>query len=163
MAKGNPDFDKMIAVLQKHQVDFLTVGGYSIQLTLSNYLTKDVDILANPVLSNMERLANALNELEAKIPIGRGEAVDVHFDARLLQTKKLWNLSCRFGRLDVMTEISSTKSTFRDWVKRAIILRSGNVRIRSASMDDIYESKLRAGRDKDQQFFEEHGDEILES
>lgn len=161
MGQENPEFTAILAVLQKHQVEFIAIGGYAIQLSDINHLTTDLDLLADSTPQNMKKLANALEELGAKIRTRSGEEVELPFDPQLLATKKSWNLICPLGQFDVMTEIASTKKTYRDLVKNAIILWSGRIRVRAASFEDIFRSKLKANRKKDRDFFKKHGDEIV--
>ncbi len=159
MSKGNQKFNQMLDVLNKHSVVWMLNGGYAIQLVHDNYTTTDVDILADDTRLNLERLWDALRELEAKIYIrGRGE-FELPDDPYALAERAVWNFICPLGRLDVMTMVSSTKKTFQDLRGRAVILDVDGTEILSSSLDDVLESKRLADRQKDRDFFEKYGDD----
>lgn len=72
------------------------------------------------------------------------------FDARLLGTKRIWNLITRHGWLDITTEPSGTRG-YADLVGRAIERQIPGTRtsVPVASAQDIITSKTAAGRPKD--------------
>lgn len=62
----------ILAVLAKRGVDYVIVGGFAAVSLGSPLLTSDIDIAPDPVLENLARLSNALDDLDARI---RTEAV----------------------------------------------------------------------------------------
>ena len=65
MAEFQPN--DLLAVLVKHNVEFIVVGGLGAFLQGSPQLTVDLDIVPDPVRDNLERLSVALTELEARV------------------------------------------------------------------------------------------------
>ncbi|HLF44750.1 MAG TPA: hypothetical protein VJA46_14660, partial [Acidimicrobiia bacterium] len=63
------EFDPVAAlrVLVEHQVEFLLVGGVAARLRGAPMLTQDVDITPSTDRDNLERLAAALKELDARL------------------------------------------------------------------------------------------------
>ena len=62
-------FDPIAAlrVLQRHDVRFVIIGGVAARLWGSPTMTNDVDICYDRARSNLERLAAALQELDARL------------------------------------------------------------------------------------------------
>jgi hypothetical protein len=56
---------EIFAALDRHGVDYVTIGGVAANAHGSRRLTLDVDIVPAPEESNYERLAAALDELGA--------------------------------------------------------------------------------------------------
>src|SRR6266540_2614359 len=63
------DIARVIAVLDRHGVEYILVGGAAAQAHGAQRLTKDVDCLAQRGAENLERLAGALRELNARLRI----------------------------------------------------------------------------------------------
>ena len=59
------DFETILKVLAKHHVDFIVVGGLCAVLHGAPVQTYDLDIVHSRNAANLERLDNALRELEA--------------------------------------------------------------------------------------------------
>jgi len=74
-----PRFDpvSMLRVLERHQVDYILIGGLAATLHGSPLRTGDVDICPRAELDNLERLAAALTEMEARIRQVLGPSVFV--------------------------------------------------------------------------------------
>jgi hypothetical protein len=116
--------------------------------------SEDLDIVPETSKANLERLANALNDLDAKL-IGDptypdGVPVPGGFDARLLGTKQVWNLTTPHGQLDVTSLPSGTRG-YDDLIVRAMhrAIPGTTTPVSVASAQDIIASKTAAGRAKD--------------
>ncbi len=59
------DFVGIIEVLNRHNVEFLVVGGFGAILRGASTATKDIDLVVNTDIKNYNRLANAMKELDA--------------------------------------------------------------------------------------------------
>jgi hypothetical protein len=60
-----PDFRQILATLQKHDVEFLVVGGVAAVLGGAPYFTFDLDIVHRRTPENVDRLIGALTDLQA--------------------------------------------------------------------------------------------------
>ena len=98
-----PEFDgnAILAVLARHQVACVVIGNYAGLLHGVDLATEDVDITPAASAENFERLAAALAELDAAIRVPRKPPVPLPTDARLLATAQIWNLTTRYGNLDL--------------------------------------------------------------
>ena len=93
-------FDPVTALrtLLDHDVRFVLIGGFAGALRGSPLITGDLDICYARDDANLERLAEALRSLEARL---RGAPPDVPFllDARTLRAGDLFTFSTSVGRL----------------------------------------------------------------
>lgn len=103
MADKTPDFLEILQVLDEHDVDFIVVGALSAVLQGAPIMTMDLDIVHDRSPANVERLAEALDQLEARF---RG-----HPDQKLrpetshLESEGHQLLTTRYGPLDVLGTI----------------------------------------------------------
>jgi len=57
-----PDFRELLALLNKHGVEFLIVGGYALAFHGAPRFTGDLDIFVRPAPENARRIVDALHE-----------------------------------------------------------------------------------------------------
>ena len=76
----------MLRLLHAHRVQFLVVGGIAARLRGAPLLTQDVDITPAPDRANLERLAGALKDLDARLRTAtEPDGVPFPFDPGLLE------------------------------------------------------------------------------
>jgi hypothetical protein len=80
--------------------------------------------------------------------VERTDPRPVSHDATTLSDVAVWNLSTKFGDLDVTTTPSGTQG-YADLRRDAVTIRLRGVEVRVASLADIVRSKDAAGRNKD--------------
>lgn len=143
------DPEAILQVLARHRVEHVLIGGLAATLYGSPHVTTDVDITPSRSPANLERLAAALQELEAKIR-AEGEPGGLPFTASTerLESTTLLNLTTRFGDLDLAFEPAGTHG-YRDLRRQAVELELETVSFQIASLADVIRSKRAAGRDKD--------------
>lgn len=56
------DFKEFVTLLQKHSVNYFTVGDYAVGYHVYPRYTWDLDIWLNPIKSNAEKIILAVNE-----------------------------------------------------------------------------------------------------
>jgi Nucleotidyl transferase AbiEii toxin, Type IV TA system len=105
------DPEQLLSVLQAHEVEFVIVGGFSLAAHGVVRATKDIDIMPAPNPANLERLAHALEHLEATIDLGDidPEELGITIDASGLARGGNFCLLTVHGRLDVMQELSGVE------------------------------------------------------
>ena len=146
-----PEFDgnAILTVLARHNVACVLIGNYAGLLHGVDLATDDVDITPDSSAENFERLATALAELGAAIRVPREPPVPLPTDGRLLATAQIWNLTTRFGNLDITTRPSGTEG-YEDLQHNADPRPvATGLHINVASLADIIRSKTAAGRAKD--------------
>ena len=96
------DLGRILAVLNRHRVAFVLIGGLAAVYHGSPFPTEDADIAPDTDHANLARLAETLRELNARV---RTEAVPegVPFacDAEGLAAAETWNLVTDAGDLDL--------------------------------------------------------------
>jgi len=146
---SEPAFDPLSALrtLLEHEVRFVLIGGYAGALRGSPVITGDLDICYARDDADLERLADALRELDAGL---RGAPPDVPFllDARTLRAGDHFTFSTSAGPLDCLGTPAGTKG-FPDLDARATDEVVDGITIRVASIDDLIRMKRAAGRPKD--------------
>lgn len=141
--------ETIFAVLQRHGVDYVTIGGFAANAHGSRRLTLDVDIVPGPNERNYERLAAALDELGAP-----ASAIDSDFrdldprDSFDLARAKILKLVTAAGDLDLLNAAIGAPP-YEDLRKRAIEVEVRGTKIVIASLDDVIAMKRASGRPQD--------------
>ncbi len=139
--------DAILEVLSRHRVEYVLIGGFAAVVHGSPLLTNDVDITPKAEHANLARLSDALRELDAKVRAG-DEEMPFRHDARSLGEVNVWNLTTRYGALDVTFTPSGTTG-YSDLRRDAVEVVVRGTPVRLASLADIVRSKGAANRDKD--------------
>ncbi len=148
---GEPEFgpEKILAVLEAHDVRCVLIGGFAAVIHGSPYLTTDVDVVPAVDRENLERLSDALRSLHAKVwTSAEPDGVPFDHSASLLADVRVWNLVTDHGRLDLTFRPSGTQG-YEDLARDASHLVILGVGVDVASLADIIRSKEEAGREKD--------------
>lgn len=145
-----PDFDPaaILAVLARHDVRCVVIGGLAAYLQGSPLPTEGVDVVPDLEAANLERLSAALTELEAKVRNGEKPPLPFAHDATSLARSAFWNLTTRYGDLDIRLRPSGTEG-YADLRRDALEVVLAGTPVLLASLQDIVRSKEAAGRDKD--------------
>jgi hypothetical protein len=142
----------MLRALERHGVRYVLIGGIGATLHGSPLATRDADICPALDGANLESLAGALREMEAKIRTADSpEGLPFACDAAFLRQMKLLNLTTRFGDLDLSFEPTGTGG-YAELSARAVGYDLGEgLIVRVAALEDIIRSKEAANREKDRQ------------
>ena len=146
-----PDFDvdAILEVLVRHRVDFIVIGGFAAITQGSPIPTRDIDVVPANDRENWARLSAALTELDAKVrAVELDEPLAFNHDADSLAASRIWNLTTKFGDLDITQQPTGTQG-FDDLKRDALEVMVGGLVVSVASLADIVRSKEAAGRDKD--------------
>src|SRR5438034_11834829 len=100
-----PRVRAIIELLDRHRVDYVIIGGIAARLWGSPLLTDDVDVCPAADRANLERLAAALNEAEARFrPPGVEEGATIpRWDERAFRAHLGGSLAitCELGWIDL--------------------------------------------------------------
>jgi hypothetical protein len=145
------DPETLIRVLAKHDVRYLLIGALAARLQGFPRLTADAGITPALDPQNLERLANALRELDARVfTEGVPEGLDFDCSARTLARAGMWNLITSAGRLDLVFMPAGTEG-YEDLVREAVEYKVFGIDLKAASLEDIIRSKEASDRLQDRQ------------
>jgi len=145
------DPERMVTVLARHGVRYVLIGALAARLQGFPRVTADADITPARERANLERLAAALRELDARIYTEAvPEGLPFDCSAAMLSHGELWNLITSAGRLDVAFEPSGTEG-YEDLSRNAIHYEVFGVELYAADLRDIIRSKEAADRPQDRQ------------
>lgn len=143
------DPQRVLEALARHGVEYVTIGGLAVQAYGHVRTTKDVDVVVAPDRANLERLATALEDLQARL---RG--VDAHLlgidptDAGTLAEGANFTLATTAGPLDVWTDTDELRGSapWSELRARAQVVRLPNVDLEVviAGRDDLIALKRAA-------------------
>ena len=140
-----------LAVLDRHDVEYVVVGGYAANVHGAVRPTKDIDVAPATTTQNLTRLVAALRELEAGIRVDEmPEGLPFDTSAEALKGMKMLNLRSRFGDLDLTFTPAGFPGGYADLIGRAREHVVDGLSIWVAALQDVISSKAAANRPKDQ-------------
>ena len=136
-------------MLQARGVRYVLIGGLAATLYGSPHVTTDVDITPEKGPANLRRLAEALDDLDARVRT-EGEPDGLPFDRfpEMLARVSVLNLTTRAGDLDLTFEPAGTQG-YGDLERRAVHIEIRGIHVPVAALADVIRSKEAANRDKD--------------
>ena len=160
MADDSPlDRDRIIECLSRHEVEYLLVGGIGAQMHGATRPTRDFDSLPATSKENLDRLASAMRELNARLRVEgmtdeESRALPLPLDAESLARMDVSTWRTDAGDLDVLTAIPTRdggRARYDELAVRAERVEIGGVVVMVAGLDDIIASKESANRTKDRE------------
>ncbi len=149
--RGPLDPVRIFEALERHGVEYLTIGGVAVNAHGHLRNTRDVDVLIEWTTENMGRLAVALGELDAKLFGVDAGLLDVDpLDPEDLFNGGNFTLRTAAGGLDLFDpdEIPGGRP-YDEMRPRAVEATVAGIRIRAVGLDDLIRLKRESGRDRD--------------
>jgi hypothetical protein len=139
----------VIDVLARNGVDFILIGAVAAIAQGYPLNTQDLDLTPARTPENLERLATALRELDARLRTPtEPSGVDFPIDAHFLVNVDSWSLSTPSGDVDLLFAPSGTTG-YDDLKRSALSADLWGHSVLVASLVDIIRMKEAAGRPKD--------------
>ena len=133
------DFADFVELLNKHEVEYMVVGGYALAFHGEPRTTGDMDIWIDCTRANAEKMVTVMNEF--------GMA-SLGFKSEDFSEPGIIN---QIGqpplRIDILNEIDGV--TFRNAVKSKQHFKSGKLDIPFIGKEDFIKNKKATGRSKD--------------
>ena len=147
-----PDFKELLSLFNKHDVDYIVVGGYALAFHGAPRFTGDIDLLVRPDTNNAKRIIVALEEFGFG-SIGLSES-DFTKPEHVIQLGK------PPVRIDLLTSISglSWNQASRNSVKG----NYGDTTVHFIGRDQFIINKRASGRMKDLADIEALGESPIE-
>lgn len=146
MGKFRVDFEGLLKTLIQYNVEFVVVGGVSAVLHGAPMATFDLDIVHHRTPDNIDRLLQALEQLNARYR-GQGDRLLKPERSHLLSEGHQLLLTDR-GPLDVLGVIGSNLD-YNDLIAQTIELEIENFRIRVLKLETLIKVKEEIAHPKD--------------
>lgn len=149
--RGPLDPARIFEALERHEVEYLTIGGVAVNVHGHVRNTRDVDILVEWNAENMRRLAAALADLDAELFGVDADLLDIDpRDPEDLLNGADFTLRTVAGGLDLFDpgEIPGGRP-YEEMRPRAVEAVVQGVRVRAVGLDDLIRLKRESGRDRD--------------
>jgi hypothetical protein len=150
-----PDVDvaMILDALEQHDVAYVVIGGFAVELhQVAIPPTRDIDVTPDASNANLQRLAAALRDLNARFRTSDSpnDGVDIPggITADLLAAMVTITLWTDAGPLDVAMRPAGTTG-YDDLSSSAVIMEYRGRDVPVASLSDVIRSKEAAGRQKD--------------
>jgi hypothetical protein len=140
------DAQRILEEMARHRVDFVLVGGMATQTHGNTRMTDDVDVIPQPDPQNLERLADALRALDARVLNPGHENLEI--EAAMLPRATIWQLATPHGDIDILHDAPGA-APYDELRERALVITLDDLRIPVASRDDLIRMKLARGRPVD--------------
>lgn len=139
--------EQAVDLMVRHGVEFIVIGGQAEVLHGGGRVTVDVDVCYRRSKENLERLAEALQELK---PTLRGAPRDLPFriDAQSLALGSNFTFDTPFGGFDLLGEVEPLGG-YDELIGHAEEYEYGPWRVNVISLDDLIRVKQYIGRPKD--------------
>ena len=145
------DPEAILAELHRHDVDFVVIGAYAAVTQGWSEPTGDIDITPDRDVRNLQRLAAALQAMDASVLTDNGE-IDESWpiDDQHLRLRETTFLTTRFGDVDVVINPAGAAG-YPDLARssESFVLQLGATKIRVAKLERVIESKRASDRPKD--------------
>ena len=150
-----PDVDvtAILDTLERHSVEYVVIGGFATELhDVAIPPTRDIDLTPSTDPDNLERLAEAMREMQARFRVfgGPSEGVDIPggLTADWLAQMVTVTLTTDAGPVDIVLHPDGTDG-YDDLVHGRLLISYEDRTVPVASLEDIIRSKEAAGREKD--------------
>ena len=145
------DPERLVTTLAKHGVRYVLIGALAARMQGFPRVTADADVTPANDPANLQQLATALRELNARVyteAVPEGLAFDC--SAAMLSRATMWNLVTDAGRVDVSFQPAGTDG-YDDLARGAVQYDVFGTVLQVARLEDIVRSKEAANRPKDRQ------------
>lgn len=140
------DIRELFEALQRHEVDYLVIGGVAVQVHGHRRTTKDLDVMPAPGAENAAKLAAALADVQAR-PADQ-EGGEAPSEDQLSVAAIVPPLTTIHGELHVLFEPKGAVA-WDEMRDRALVVELGDAKIAISSLDDLIRMKLASGRPED--------------
>lgn len=144
------DIGELIAVLARHEVDYVVIGGVATQVHGHRRTTMDLDLTPNPDYENLRRLGAALGELKARPRDSRAEKAEISTSdpERLAIAAVVPPLLTQHGQIHILKEPKGARP-FEQMREAALVIDLDGSEVAIVSLDDLIRMKRAAGRPVD--------------
>jgi hypothetical protein len=151
------DLARLIDTLDRHGVDYLLAGGAAARAYGAKRLTEDADCVVRRERANLDRLAGAMRELNARLRVegmtdDEARQLPVQLDGVMLAGADISTWMTDAGGFDVLPGLFAADGRLVPYEELAIrqtVIDGEGFTIHAAGLDDIITAKEHADRPKD--------------
>jgi hypothetical protein len=147
--------DELLLALTNAQVKFIVIGGVAVGVHGFTRATKDLDIVPDPSMENLERLARVLIEIKAQ-HIGLEDFSPEEFpydptDPVQLAEGANFRLETSLGPMDIMQWVAGVETdlAYEELAPKAFPVTFRDSEIRVCAIEHLRAMKRAAGRPRD--------------
>jgi hypothetical protein len=143
------DPGRVFATLERHGVDYVTIGAFAVIAHGYVRATADIDLIARQDRDNLERLAAAFAELRARLRSLDADLLDVDpTDPGTLANGASFTLDTDAGPVDYRGDVPGA-GDYADLRARSVETTAAGVVVRVVGLDDLIRMKRASGRPQD--------------
>lgn len=140
---------RVFAALDRHKVDYLTIGAFAVIAHGYVRATADIDFVARQDRDNLERLAAALADLNARLRGVDAELLDIDpTDPDVLANGASFTMVTDAGPVDYLNDVPGA-GDYDDLRGRAVEATAAGVVVRVVGLEDLIRMKRASGRPQD--------------
>lgn len=140
---------RVFATLDRHRVDYITIGAFAVIAHGYVRATADIDVVARQDRENLERLAAAFAELNAVLRGVDADLLDIDpTDPDVLANGASFTLDTDAGPVDYLNDVPGA-GDYDDLRARAVEANAAGVVVRVVGLDDLIRMKRASGRPQD--------------
>jgi hypothetical protein len=141
------DLQVQLEWLAQHQIECVIIGGVAATAHGSSYFTHDLDVCYARNPANLERLAEALKKIHARLR-GAPEGLPFQLDAYTLRQGLNFTFQTDIGSVDLLGEVLGV-GTYSEAISDAQIHQIFGFAFPVLSLPRLIAAKRAAGRTKD--------------
>ncbi len=145
---------EIFLALADEDVEYVLIGGLAATVHGVSLVTLDTDICFRQTPENCQRLARALERLQAEIFPTR--QLPIPITAELLAGYRIVHLRTRAGRLDLLSTVPGL-GTYEEIVNGSASIQIGEMTVQVLTLDQLIQAKSVLDQPKDR----EHLDQLL--
>lgn len=143
------DPSRVFATLDRHGVDYVTIGAFAVIAHGYVRATADIDLVARQDPDNLERLAAVFDELNARLRGVDADLLDIDpTDPETLAEGASFTLDTDAGPIDYLNEVPGADD-YERLRERAVETTAAGVLVRVVGLDDLIRMKRASGRPQD--------------
>lgn len=140
---------RVFATLDRHGVDYITIGAFAVIAHGYVRATADIDVVARQDRENLERLAAAFADLNAVLRGVDADLLDIDpTDPDVLANGASFTLDTDAGPVDYLNDVPGA-GDYDDLRARAVEANAAGIMVRVVGLDDLIRMKRASGRPQD--------------
>lgn len=135
-------FDSIIDCFNKHNVNYLLVGGHAVNIYGHIRSTADLDLWIDKSENNLSKLYDAL------VDFGYDQNTCLKGIEEIKQNRNIGLFDDDNNKVDVI-QLYSTRLSFQEAYNRKNTINKGDVTLHVISLEDLIDTKIASGRPRD--------------